>query len=411
VQKYGERKMLRFRMKILSKKNLMTKTSDIGSCLGLLAGKILIVGFVAVGAYGSTSVDRDIDSKAGVVLKEFAQRLRGESVKAKADLEREKEVTELLQQKLMRQEQEAKLLQEQLLAARSVPSAVAAEVSGDIQRQYDELQRQVDIYFHFEEIKKAVQEGGNLYMAMSFLNQSVGIDDTPNRSVFLRELREAIDRDRPKVEELTPQKLNFVGLAQEVAATQSTIQRIAEQILDDYSKGYQRSEISTPLSHFSKQIRLTYTEETRKTLSFQYAGTTTVLVKEEKKEQKRDINPEDLKQLRDKTTHLSDVIEQCSSLTEYRKNQYFRNSTESILAELKDGIYESVFKKQRTRQRKAGRTNQQNNEETFLEGSLANVISSFFSCLAQAPAYIQDQLEDGSVSATNSQSVRQIEEN
>jgi hypothetical protein len=35
-------------MKMLSKENLMARTSDIGSCLGLLAGKILSVGFVVV---------------------------------------------------------------------------------------------------------------------------------------------------------------------------------------------------------------------------------------------------------------------------------------------------------------------------------------------------------------------------
>ena len=45
--------MLRFRMKMLSKENLMARTSDIGSCLRLLAGKILMVGFVVtISCYG-----------------------------------------------------------------------------------------------------------------------------------------------------------------------------------------------------------------------------------------------------------------------------------------------------------------------------------------------------------------------
>ncbi len=61
---------------MLSKENLMAKTSDIGSCLGLLAGKILIVGFVVASAYGSSGVDRDIDSKTGLGLKQYAQQLK-----------------------------------------------------------------------------------------------------------------------------------------------------------------------------------------------------------------------------------------------------------------------------------------------------------------------------------------------
>ena len=57
--------MLRFRMKMLSKENLMARTSDIGSCLGLLAGKILIVGFVVATVFGSNVLDSDINQKTG----------------------------------------------------------------------------------------------------------------------------------------------------------------------------------------------------------------------------------------------------------------------------------------------------------------------------------------------------------
>ena len=87
--------MLRFRMKMLSKENLMARTSDIGSCLGLLAGKILIVGFVVASAYGSSGVDRDIDSKTGLGLKQYAQQLKNTA----AQLQKR---TEELQEKLDR---------------------------------------------------------------------------------------------------------------------------------------------------------------------------------------------------------------------------------------------------------------------------------------------------------------------
>ena len=68
--------MLRFRMKMLSKENLIARTSDIGFCLGLLVGKIWVVGFVIASAYGSSVVDRDIDSKTGLGLKQYAQQLK-----------------------------------------------------------------------------------------------------------------------------------------------------------------------------------------------------------------------------------------------------------------------------------------------------------------------------------------------
>ena len=87
--------MLRFRMKMLSKENLMARTSDIGSCLGLLAGKILIVGFVVASAYGSSGVDRDIESKTGLGLKQYAQQLKNTA----AQLQKR---TEELQEKLDR---------------------------------------------------------------------------------------------------------------------------------------------------------------------------------------------------------------------------------------------------------------------------------------------------------------------
>ena len=48
--------MLRFRMKMLSKENLIARTSDIGFCLGLLVGKILSVGFV-IGAFSANAMD------------------------------------------------------------------------------------------------------------------------------------------------------------------------------------------------------------------------------------------------------------------------------------------------------------------------------------------------------------------
>ena len=50
--------MLMFRIKMLVKENLMAKTSDICSCLGLLAGKILIVGFV-IGAFSANAMDHE----------------------------------------------------------------------------------------------------------------------------------------------------------------------------------------------------------------------------------------------------------------------------------------------------------------------------------------------------------------
>ena len=63
-------------MKMLSKENLIARTSDIGFCLGLLVGKIWVVGFVIASAYGSSVVDRDIDSKTGLGLKQYAQQLK-----------------------------------------------------------------------------------------------------------------------------------------------------------------------------------------------------------------------------------------------------------------------------------------------------------------------------------------------
>ncbi|MEI7493486.1 MAG: hypothetical protein WCJ92_02680 [Alphaproteobacteria bacterium] len=75
--------MLRFRMKMLSKENLMARTSDIGSCLGLLAGKILIVGFVVASAYGMeymvTEEDQQFKGKTPYQLKTIAVAALNES--------------------------------------------------------------------------------------------------------------------------------------------------------------------------------------------------------------------------------------------------------------------------------------------------------------------------------------------
>ncbi len=107
--------MLRFRMKMLSKENLMAKTSDIGSCLRLLTGKLLIVGFVMASVYGSSGAGeishKDIlfSDKSELQLK----RLAAQAMNANAVLEKS---AELLQQQLALQEQETKLLQEQLAA-------------------------------------------------------------------------------------------------------------------------------------------------------------------------------------------------------------------------------------------------------------------------------------------------------
>jgi hypothetical protein len=100
-------------MKMLSKENLIARTSDIGFCLGLLAGKILIVGFVVASAYGSSGAGeishKDIlfSDKSELQLK----RLAAQAMNANAVLEKS---AELLQQQLALQEQETKLLQEQL---------------------------------------------------------------------------------------------------------------------------------------------------------------------------------------------------------------------------------------------------------------------------------------------------------
>lgn len=106
-------------MKMLSKENLMAKTSDIGSCLGLLAGKLLSVGFV-IGAFSANAMHSEFE-KANLT----SARLKGSAYKV--DLEREREATELLRQKLVRQEQEAKLLQEQL-AGKTAPGTASIDI-------------------------------------------------------------------------------------------------------------------------------------------------------------------------------------------------------------------------------------------------------------------------------------------
>jgi hypothetical protein len=63
---------------MLSKKNLMAKTSDIGSCLGLLTGKLLIVGFV-IGAFSANAMDpKEFDTLNPVALKRRAKEVLSE---------------------------------------------------------------------------------------------------------------------------------------------------------------------------------------------------------------------------------------------------------------------------------------------------------------------------------------------
>ena len=70
--------MLRFRMKMLSKENLIARTSDIGFCLGLLTGKLLIVGFV-IGAFSANAMDpKEFDTLNPVALKRRAKEVLSE---------------------------------------------------------------------------------------------------------------------------------------------------------------------------------------------------------------------------------------------------------------------------------------------------------------------------------------------
>jgi hypothetical protein len=63
---------------MLSKENLMAKTSDIGSCLGLLTGKLLIVGFV-IGAFSANAMDpKEFDTLNPVALKRRAKEVLSE---------------------------------------------------------------------------------------------------------------------------------------------------------------------------------------------------------------------------------------------------------------------------------------------------------------------------------------------
>ena len=72
--------MLRFRMKMLSKENLIARTSDIGFCLGLLTGKLLIVGFV-IGAFSANAMDpKEMDPKEFDTLNPVALKRRAKEV-------------------------------------------------------------------------------------------------------------------------------------------------------------------------------------------------------------------------------------------------------------------------------------------------------------------------------------------
>ena len=97
--------MLRFRIKMLSKENLMAKTSDIGSCLGLLTGKLLIVGFV-IGAFSANAMDpKEMDPKEFDTLNPVALKRRAKEVLSERNA-------------LQQQNQE---LQAQLATAQSAP--------------------------------------------------------------------------------------------------------------------------------------------------------------------------------------------------------------------------------------------------------------------------------------------------
>jgi len=135
-------------MKMLSKENLMARTSDIGSCLGLLAGKILIVGFVVASAYGSSGVDRDIDSKTGLGLKQYAQQLKNTAGQLQKRTEE---------------------LQEQL----SKRSASSTEV---------------DVIATKENLDSALNEGGRFDSPLKKLNSRAKAKDTPGRGTLRREI-------------------------------------------------------------------------------------------------------------------------------------------------------------------------------------------------------------------------------
>ena len=94
-------------MKMLSKENLMAKTSDIGSCLGLLAGKILIVGFV-IGA-----------SSANAMNEEFSGYTYQKAQVMGTKYKKERDALKL----------QAADLQEQLLAAKSAPGAGRIDIA------------------------------------------------------------------------------------------------------------------------------------------------------------------------------------------------------------------------------------------------------------------------------------------
>ena len=65
-------------MKMLSKENLIARTSDIGFCLGLLVGKIWVVGFVIV-AFSANAMDpKEFDGLQPVALKRRAKEVLSE---------------------------------------------------------------------------------------------------------------------------------------------------------------------------------------------------------------------------------------------------------------------------------------------------------------------------------------------
>ena len=380
--------MLMFRMKMLAKENLMAKTSDIGSCLGLLAGKILSVGFVIV-AFSANAMDpKEFDSLQPVALKRRAKEVLSE------------------RNALQQQNQE---LQEQLLAARSVPSAVAAEVPGDIQRQYDELKLQIDLFFYYNKLEKAVQQDGKLYEHFTLVNQLIGVADTPNRSDFLTKVRAAIEKNTSKVEDLTPKALNFTEMVDEVALSRSQFMDLIDNALEEYV-GRDTTYVGH-VSHFLQTATVTHQVERRDTFTVAVRGNVVqTLIREQTQQSSVEVDVREIALLQEKTAPLANIISMHSeSLTQYRGQLApdLSETTENVVDEIKGQVHEMVYgqqSKKRPKRPKKTRTSHQNNNVLLLDSfpgilpgrpgvkAIQAVESWLSSCMAQS--HNQHQLED-----------------
>ena len=383
--------MLMFRMKMLPKENLILKTkgNSVFSTRGIAALFLLIFSSYT---NASSAIADEFDKKNPAQLRAMA----------------------------INYKKNAEKLQEQLLAARSVPSAVAAEVPGDIQRQYDELKSQIDLFFYFSKLEKAVQQDGKLYQHFTLVNQLIGVTDTPTRSDFLTKVRAAIEKNTSKVEDLTPKALDFTEMVDEVALSRSRFMDFIDNALEEYVDR-DTADVGH-VSHFLQTATVTHKIERRDTLTVSFGGTVVQTVtREQTQKSSVQVDVGQIALLQEQTDPLANLISTHSgSLTQYR-GQLARDlseTTENVVDEIKGQVHEIVYgqqSKKRQKRPKKTRTSHQNNNALldsfpeFIEGRpVANAVLSFLSCLARVDA--QPQLENGSANRASPRapSVQQI---